>query len=218
VSPNTNPPWSKPISVCARGKPIRLAVASSNEGKLLEYRALGAAAGASVAFELIPHFRELPKFDEDAPTFAENAAGKASHYSRFIRGLVISDDSGLVVPALGGAPGVRSARYAGPDASDVDRIHKLLGEMRGKKGMDRQARFVCVIALAEEGEVRGVFSASTEGELMDAPRGDGGFGYDPIFLCPALGKTYAEISREEKNVHSHRGKAFQKVLEFLRSA
>ena len=84
--------------------------------------------------------------------------------------------------------------------------------------MDRRARFVCVIVLAEEGEVRGVFSASTEGELTDAPRGYGGFGYDPIFLCPALGKTYAEISREEKNLHSHRGKAFQKVLEFLRSA
>ena len=202
----------------AQSKPIRLLVASSNEGKLREYRALSASAGASLDLALIPNFDALPKFDEAASTFAENAAGKALHYSRFSEGLVMADDSGLVVPALGGAPGVHSARYAGPGASDADRIGKLLGEMRGKQGEDRRARFVCVIALAERGEARGVFSASAEGELLDAPRGEGGFGYDPIFFFPAFGKTFAEISREEKNQHSHRGKAFRKALDFLVSA
>jgi len=140
------------------------------------------------------------------------------HYSRFAPGIVVADDSGLVVPALGGAPGVHSARYAGPDASDADRIRKLLGEMRGKKGEERQARFVCVVAAAESGRMRGLFSASAEGILLEEPRGEDGFGYDPIFYFPALGKTYAEISREEKNLHSHRGKAFHTALEFLLGA
>lgn len=137
------------------------------------------------------------------------------HYGRLSGELVIADDSGLVVPALGGAPGVHSARYAGPDASDADRIRKLLGEMHGMVGESRRAHFVCVIALAKAGEVIGLFSASAEGEILDAPRGDHGFGYDPVFLLSALGKSYAEISREEKNLRSHRGKAFHKALEFL---
>jgi XTP/dITP diphosphohydrolase len=204
--------------VPAQSKPIHLCVASSNEGKLREYRALAPFAGASVDLASLPNFAALPKFEEAANTFGENAMGKALHYSHFAEGLVIADDSGLVVPALGGAPGVHSARYAGPDASDADRICKLLDAMRGKKGADRHARFVCVVALAERGEARGVFSASAEGELLDAPRGEGGFGYDPIFFFPDLGKTYAEITREEKNRHSHRGKTFRKALEFLVSA
>jgi XTP/dITP diphosphohydrolase len=204
--------------VSAQSKPLRLIVASSNGGKLREYRALTASAGASLDLVLIPNFYELPKFDEAANTFGENAVGKALHYSHFSDGLVIADDSGLVVPALGGAPGVHSARYAGPGASDADRIRKLVDAMRAKKDGDRRARFVCVIAVAERGEARGVFSAAAEGELLDAPRGEGGFGYDPIFFLPKLGKTYAEISREEKNQHSHRGKAFRKALEFLMSS
>ena len=202
----------------APGKPLRLFVASSNPGKLREYRALAQPAGASVDLAFIPNFDSLPVFEEIWPTFAENAAGKALHYSRFSPGIVIVDDSGLVVPALAGAPGVHSARYAGPDASDADRIRKLLGEMRGKEGEERRARFVCVVAAAESGKVRGLFSASAEGILLEEPRGEDGFGYDPIFFFPALGKTYAEISREEKNLHSHRGKAFHKTLEFLPGA
>ena len=200
------------------GKPLRLFVASSNPGKLREYRALAQPAGASVELAFIPNFDALPVFEEIWPTFAENAAGKALHYSRFAPGVMIADDSGLVVPALGGAPGVHSARYAGPDASDADRIRKLLGEMRGKNGEERQARFVCVVAAAESGRMRGLFSSSAEGILLEEPRGEDGFGYDPIFYFPALGKTYAEISREEKNLHSHRGKAFHKALEFLLGA
>jgi len=203
--------------VYAPGKTLRLFVASSNPGKLREYRALAELAGASVDIAFIPIFDSLAAFEEIWPTIAENAAGKALHYSRLAEGVVIADDSGLVVPALSGAPGVRSARYAGPEASDEDRVQKVLNEMQGKKGEDRRARFVCVVAVAESGKMRGLFSASAEGILLDEPRGHDGFGYDPIFFFPALGKTYAEISREEKNLHSHRGKAFRKALDFLLS-
>jgi XTP/dITP diphosphohydrolase len=195
-----------------------LFVASSNQGKLREYRALAEPAGASVDVDFIPIFDSLDVFEEIWPTIAENAAGKALHYSRFAEGVVIADDSGLVVPALGGAPGVHSARYAGLGASDTDRVQKVLGEMRGKKGEDRRARFICVVAVAESGKMLGLFSASAEGFLLDEPRGQDGFGYDPIFFFPALGKTYAEISRKEKNLYSHRGKAFHKALDFLLGA
>jgi XTP/dITP diphosphohydrolase len=195
-----------------------LFVASSNQGKLREYRALAEPAGASVDVAFIPNFDSLPVFEEIWPTFAENAAGKALHYSRYGEGMVIADDSGLVVPALGGAPGVHSARHAGSGASDADRVQKVLGEMRGKKGEERRARFICVLAVAESGKMLGLFSASAEGILLDEPQGHHGFGYDPIFFFPALGKTYAEISREEKNLHSHRGKAFHKALDFLLDA
>jgi XTP/dITP diphosphohydrolase len=193
-------------------------VASSNAGKLREYRTLAEEAGAPVDLVFIPIFDSLDVFEEIWPTIAENAAGKALHYSRVAEGVVIADDSGLVVPSLGGAPGVHSARYAGPDASDADRVQKVLGEMRGKRGEERRARFVCVVAVAEAGKMRGIFSASAEGILLEEPRGQDGFGYDPIFYFPALGKTYAEISREEKNLYSHRGKAFRKAIECLLAA
>jgi XTP/dITP diphosphohydrolase len=204
--------------VSARNKAIRLTVASSNAGKLREYQALAALAGASLDLVLLPNFDGLPKFDEAADTFGENAVGKALHYSHFCDGMMIADDSGLVVPALGGAPGVHSARYAGPDASDADRIRKLIHAMNGKKGEERRARFVCVVALVEHGEACGIFSASAEGELLKAPRGTDGFGYDPIFFSRDLGKTFAETNRQEKNQHSHRGKAFRKALDYLLSA
>jgi len=203
------------ISVRAQNSTLRLYVASSNQGKLREYRALAEPAGESVDIAFIPIFGSLDVFEEIWPTIAENAAGKALHYSRFAEGIVIADDSGLVVPALGGAPGVLSARYAGPDATDVERVRKVLDEMRGMKGEARRARFVCVVAVAESGNMLGLFSAAAEGILLEAPRGEHGFGYDPIFFFPALGKTYAEISREEKNQYSHRGKAFHKALDFL---
>jgi XTP/dITP diphosphohydrolase len=201
--------------VRAPGNPLHLFAASSNPGKLREYRALAEPAGVAVDLNVLPDFDSLPVFEEIWPTFGENAAGKALHYSRFAAGTLIADDSGLVVPALGGAPGVHSARYAGPNATDADRIRKLLGEMQGKKGDDRKARFVCVVAVAEGGKMCGLFSASAEGVLLEESRGHDGFGYDPIFYFPAMGKTYAEISREEKNKYSHRGKAFQKTLDFL---
>jgi XTP/dITP diphosphohydrolase len=192
--------------------PIRIALASSNAGKLREYLEL---AGPHIRVELLPNFRDLPPFDESAPTFAENAAGKALHYSRHTRELVLADDSGLVVPVLGGAPGVHSARYAGPDATDVDRYRKLLREMQGKEGNTRRAHFVCVIAIAREGQAIAVVSDRVQGVLTNEPRGSGGFGYDPIFLFPELGRTYAELTSAEKNRYSHRGKAFRKIVRAL---
>ena len=170
-----------------------------------------------VELELLPEFPTLPEFEESAPTFAENAAGKALHYSRLSEGLVFADDSGLVVSALGGAPGVRSARYAGADATNSQRIEKLLREMRDKVRIERSAHFVCAIALARKGRALAVITDRADGEILESPRGAGGFGYDPVFYFPALRKTFAELSAEEKNRHSHRGKAFRKLLAALSS-
>ena len=199
--------------------PAKLFLASSNPGKLAEYRALAAAHSDSlvVDLELLPGFDALPAFEENAPTFAENAAGKALHYSRLKDGLVFADDSGLVVPALGGAPGVHSARYAGSQATNSQRIEKLLGEMRGKTVGERAAYFVCAIALAKEGRALAIVTDRVDGQILEAPHGSGGFGYDPVFYFPALGKTFAELHAEEKNQRSHRGKAFRKLLGALSS-
>jgi XTP/dITP diphosphohydrolase len=199
--------------------PAKLFLASSNAGKLVEYRALATAFSNSlvVDLELLPGFDALPTFEENAPTFAENAAGKALHYSRLNDGLVFADDSGLVVPALSGAPGVHSARYAGLQATNSQRIEKLLGEMCGKTGAERAAYFVCAIALAKEGRAFAIVTDRVDGEILEGPRGSGGFGYDPVFYFLALGKTFAEIPAEEKNQRSHRGKAFRKLLAALSS-
>jgi len=196
---------------------LKLYLASSNPGKLAEFRALAhtVSSALNIELDLLPSFESLPQFEEDAPTFAENAAGKALHYSRLCGGLVFADDSGLVVPALGGAPGVHSARYAGPAAGSAHRNAKLLAAMQGKTGTDRRASFICAIALAESGRARAIVTARADGQILEAPRGGGGFGYDPIFYFPALAKSFAEISREEKNHYSHRGKAFSKLLQFL---
>jgi XTP/dITP diphosphohydrolase len=192
-------------------------VASSNPGKLAEYHQLAGeiSAGITLRLDLLPRFAELPEYPEDAPTFAENAAGKALHYSQFADLPVLADDSGLVVDALGGAPGVHSARYAGPGASDSQRMAKLLDELRTRGATDRRARFVCMLALADRGRVIAVISAAVKGEILGTPQGTGGFGYDPVFFLPALGKTFAELSPAEKNQYSHRGKAFRKLLGFL---
>ncbi len=188
-----------------------LLLATSNPGKVREYQLL--AAEHHLRLLSMPGWDTLPAFEESAPSFAENAAGKALHYSQFVPGPVLAEDSGLVVPALGGAPGPRSARYAGPAADDAERIRKLLAELQGSG--DRRARFVCVLALAERGELRALISDAVEGELLEAPRGESGFGYDPIFFYPPLGKTFAELSTEEKNRYSHRGRAFRKLVKFL---
>jgi XTP/dITP diphosphohydrolase len=193
--------------------PAKILLASSNRGKLAEFQALAAAATISIReLELFPEFTSLPQFEEAAPTFAENAAGKASHYSRFTDFSVLADDSGLVVPAIGGGPGVRSTRYAGPNASDSEKIQKLVAEMRGKSGDERKARFVCVLAVARRGRVYAVASDFASGVLLETSRGAGGFGYDPIFFINEAGKTFAELSRDEKNRLSHRGKAFRRML------
>jgi XTP/dITP diphosphohydrolase len=199
------------------GAPRKLYLASGNAGKLREFRALAAAAHSTLQLDLLPQYSALPEFPETAPTFAENAAGKALYYSRNCPDMVFSDDSGLVVPALGGEPGVHSARYAGVGASNDQKIAKLLTALRGKKGPERSAYFVCVIAVAQLDRVAAVVSEKVDGEIAEAPLGSGGFGYDPVFYFPVLGKTFAELPAEEKNARSHRGRAFRRLMEVLES-
>jgi XTP/dITP diphosphohydrolase len=194
----------------------RLYLASGNPGKLREYRELAQSVGCMWELELLPEYGGVPEFEEGAPTFAENAAGKALYYARSSDDLVFADDSGLVVPALNGAPGVLSARYAGPGASNEQRIAKLLEEMSGLEGSRRSAHFVCVIAAARKDCVLAVVSGKVDGEVVKEPKGSGGFGYDPVFFFPDLSGTFAELSGEAKNTHSHRGKAFRRLIEVLR--
>ena len=196
---------------------VKLLLASSNPGKLKEFRAMAANAECAneIELDLLPGFDALPRFAEDAPTFAENAAGKALHYSRLAGGVIVADDSGLVVHALGGSPGVRSARYAGENATDAQRNSKLLAELRGKTGDARNAKFVCVIAAAKGGKMLAVVSDFVEGIITEAPRGASGFGYDPIFSFPPAQTTFAELSPAQKNDVSHRGKAFRKLCAAL---
>jgi XTP/dITP diphosphohydrolase len=200
--------------------PVKLILASSNPGKLEEFRVLARTqqGAAAVEINLLPDFSTFPSFEENAPTFAENAAGKALHYSQFCEGLIFADDSGLCVPALGGAPGVQSARYAGPHATSSERIlAKLLAALREKEGAGRAAYFVCTIALAQNSRILAVVSDRVDGEILYSPKGSVGFGYDPVFYFPPLAKSFAEVSREEKNLHSHRGKAFRRLLAAIRS-
>jgi XTP/dITP diphosphohydrolase len=195
---------------------LKLFLASSNAGKLREFREL-ASDSPVTGFEIaaLPDFSEFPVYEETATTFAENAAGKALHYSRFTPELVLADDSGLVVPALNGAPGVFSARYAGQDATDADRVAKLLGEMKAMTGDARRAYFVCVIVVAQHGRAVAVVSDAAHGTIATEPAGDAGFGYDPIFTFPDLERTYAQATQNEKNRLSHRGKAFRKTMYVL---
>jgi XTP/dITP diphosphohydrolase len=193
----------------------KLYLASSNPGKLKEFLAIANVASAGLELELLPGFSELPPFPEDAPTLAENAVGKALHASVTTEQAVCADDSGLVVPALGGEPGVRSARYAGKHATSPENISNLLTALQGKSGKEREAYFVCALAVAQRERVIAVLTNRVDGEILGSPCGSGGFGYDPVFYFPPLRKSFAELSNEEKNRHSHRGKAFRRLLDVL---
>jgi XTP/dITP diphosphohydrolase len=199
--------------------PVKLYFASSNPGKLAEFRALAESYAngehASVSVDLLPRFKSLPAFEENAPTFGENALGKALYYSQLSEEILFADDSGLAVDALSGAPGVQSARYGGPHATSAQRIAKLLDELRGKTEAERAAHFCCVIAVIRKGLPVAIVSNRVDGVILEAPRGSSGFGYDPVFYLPALGKSFAELSAAEKNQHSHRGKAFRRMLALL---
>lgn len=188
-------------------------LATGNAGKLRELAALAAAHGVTLA--ALPGYGTLPKPSEDAPSFALNALEKALHYSRFTDGLVVADDSGLAVDALGGAPGPRSARYAGHNATDADNNRALLAALANVSEEQRTARYACVLVLARRGQVLALFSDFCEGRILREPRGRGGFGYDPLFFFLPLEQTMAELPLEEKNRHSHRGKAFGKLLAYL---
>ena len=189
----------------------RLFCATGNAGKLREFRL--AADSTRVEIELLPGYRQLPAAVEDGATFEENAIRKALHYGPHASGLLFADDSGLEVEALDGAPGVYSARYSGPHATDESNSRLLLENLRGVS--HRNARFVCAIALVEGGRVVGVFHGAVEGVILDEPRGSGGFGYDPLFYCPAFGCTFGEATGEQKFSLSHRGQAIRAMLTSL---
>jgi XTP/dITP diphosphohydrolase len=198
-------------------KRTKLLVASTNPGKLAEFRELAREAGSAIELEAVPGMETVPAYEENAPTFAENALGKALHFSRMPKEPVIADDSGLVVATLGGAPGVQSARYAGEGATNERRIEKLLAALKSRTGSERAAHFVCVIALAKQGRALAIVSERVDGTILESARGKKGFGYDPIFYFPSLKRTFAELSANEKNRYSHRGKAFRRLLAALPS-
>ena len=190
-----------------------LHLASTNPGKLREFRQAGNSCGIFV--EPVPDAQNLPPCVEDGATFEENARKKALYYSHHAEGLVFADDSGLCVDALDGAPGIHSARFAGPAADDASNNRKLLDELCRIPAPQRAAHYVCVIALAEHGRILTVTQGRADGVVLETPRGSGGFGYDPLFFYPPLGKTFAELSPEEKFPVSHRGEAFRKLLDHL---
>jgi XTP/dITP diphosphohydrolase len=181
---------------------------SSNPGKLREYREI--LAGLDIQLVAPSDLSPVPpEPDEDAPTFAENASAKARGYASASGLVTIADDSGLEVYALRGAPGVRSRRFFGDDASAEERNAKLLALLDGVS--DRSARFVCVTALASPGGRVELFEGEVHGEIAEAPRGDAGFGYDPVFVIAGDGRTMAELPAEEKHRISHRGLAGAKL-------
>lgn len=194
-------------------KSSTLFLASGSTGKLREFRLAGAERGITV--KSIPRFAELPPCLEDGKTFEANARKKAVHYSALAAGLVFADDSGICVDALGGAPGVFSARFSGPDATDASNNERLLSELHRAGSGDRTAHYICVIALARDGKPIESFEGRAEGLILDSPKGAGGFGYDPYFFSPPLGKTFAELSPQEKFKVSHRGMAFRRLLDLL---
>jgi len=182
---------------------LTLVIASGNPGKMAEIRDL--LAGFPVYIKNLGDFGPIPPVVEDGETFDENAYKKASFVSRALGLPALADDSGLVVEALDGAPGIYSARYAGENASDIQRCSKLLAEMKGKT--NRQAAFECVISIAVPTGAALTYEARCEGLLLETPAGENGFGYDPVFYYPPLKKTFAELTREQKSRVSHRGKA-----------
>jgi XTP/dITP diphosphohydrolase len=207
----------------------RVLVATSNSGKIRDL--IGAAAVHNVSVEVLPGFASLPVVIEDGATFEANARKKAEYYSKHAEGeLVIADDSGLEVDALGGAPGVRSARYAedgksetlekrtaldlAPNSCDEANNLRLLRELHDVPDEYRTARFVCVIAVARNGHTLATFQGRAEGLILHAPCGSNGFGYDPLFYFPKIGKTFAELTAEEKANYSHRGSAFRQFLQW----
>ncbi len=203
---------------------LRLYAATTSAGKLRDFRT--AAEKYSIGIEPLPGIEGILPTEEDGDTFLANAATKAVYYSRFAPGeLVVADDSGLEVDALGGAPGVRSARFAAdsglidsPDANDNTDVWNnilLLQKMEEIPEALRSARYHCTLVAARDGEVVQVADGTVEGTILDAPRGTGGFGYDPVFYLPDLDKTMAEIDLATKLGLSHRGRAIRAMLEKL---
>ena len=184
-------------------------IATTNRGKLREVREILSDTSARLA--ILEEFPDLPPAVEDADTFEGNADLKALHYARLTGMWVLADDSGLMVDALEGAPGVHSARYAGPAADPASNNAKLVSALAGVPSDRRTARFCCAVSLADGSGVLVRSFATWEGMVVDKPRGSGGFGYDPHFYVPGEGRTAAELTPERKNQLSHRGKAFHAI-------
>jgi XTP/dITP diphosphohydrolase len=196
-----------------------MVIATRNPGKTAEIRDL--LKGFPIDIKNLADFGPIPEVVEDGTTFDENAYKKSSFTARVLGYPALADDSGLTVAALNGAPGVLSARYGGGNATDADRVRKLLAEMKGLG--DRRAAFECVISLAVPSGPALTYEGRCEGLVMEAPEGANGFGYDPIFFYPPLKKTFAQLTREEKSRVSHRGMAlhelraeFDKVMTWIR--
>jgi XTP/dITP diphosphohydrolase len=188
----------------------RLVIATTNPGKVVEIKsALGEISGWS----LEPLFH-APPVEETGNTFLENAIQKARHYSRYVDALTLADDSGLCVAALGGRPGVHSARYAKDPPS---RIARLLRDMESIPDGERAAAFYCALAMARAGDVIWTVERDAVGVIASSPSGTAGFGYDPVFLLPELNRTMAELTTEEKNCLSARGRALAELRKFLAS-
>jgi XTP/dITP diphosphohydrolase len=204
--------------------PLRLYAATTSQGKLRDFRT--AAEAHSIVIDPLPALATIPAPEEDGATFTANATLKAVYYSRFAPGqLVLADDSGLEVEALNGAPGVRSARFAAdtgltdsPDANDNTDVWNnmvLLQRLAGVPMPRRSARYHCVLVAARDGLPFHTAHGTVDGIILEAPRGTGGFGYDPLFFLPGLNRTMAEIDLETKHTLSHRGRAFAALLPML---
>jgi XTP/dITP diphosphohydrolase len=193
---------------------VTLYCATTNPGKLREFR-LAAEKLGRARFEIVPlpDLGAIEPPEETGETFEENAVQKAVYYSAYAPGLLFADDSGLEVDALGGTPGVLSARFAAPGATDEDN-NRLVLAMLGA-APQRTGRFVCSIALAEKGRLVRTFRGVVEGLILDAPRGPNGFGYDPLFFYPPFGCSFGEVSGERKLTVSHRGRALGAMMEWL---
>jgi len=186
-----------------------LVIATRNKNKLAEFKVI--LKDLALEIRSLDDFGPIPEAVEDGDTFDENAYKKAIHTAKVLGVPAIADDSGLVVDALDGAPGVYSARYAGENATDMDNCEKLLKELELKGKRNRRAYFTCVLSIAVPSGPALTYEARCEGEILKEPRGESGFGYDPLFYYAEYGKTFAELTMEEKNSVSHRGKALQEV-------
>ncbi len=193
---------------------MKIVLATKNKGKIAEFSGLFRPLDCEVVSLL--DLGDIPTVEEDGATFLDNAVKKAKGYSQATGLIALADDSGLEVDALGGAPGVHSARYAGPEATDEENNAKLLRELEGMGPEQRTCRFKCVLALYAPGGELLTAEGACEGVVAEQPLGDGGFGYDPIFYIPELGRSMAQLTPEEKNRISHRGRAIRELEPRLR--
>lgn len=193
---------------------LKLLIASGNLHKVREFRALLKSVQGLDIYSLLD-FPDYQAPEEIGESFEEIASKKAAHAAEHCGLITLADDSGLVVPAINGEPGIFSARYAGPQATDQDNRLKLLKNMQSLKDESRNGYFVCALALASPQKLLKVVSGKCEGKILEAPRGGNGFGYDPLFLKNDYGKTFAEMDEALKNRISHRHKAFTKIIPFI---